>query len=106
MIPEGREDEVSNNNSRRQRGKDESPDDEEDGFTSNGRRGAWKSRDSDEYRLKVKIPSFNSNLDIESFLNWIYEVEIFFDVANISEEKHAKFMAYKLKRGEAAWWDQ
>ena len=55
--------------------------------------------------MKVKIPYFSGNLDIESFLDWIYEVEEFFDMAYIPEEKHVKFIAYKLKRGRAAWCD-
>ena len=59
-----------------------------------------------EYRMKVEISSFSENLDIESFLDWVYEVEKFFDMFYISEEKHVKFVVYKLKGGAAAWWDQ
>ena len=53
--------------------------------------------------MKIEIPSFSENLDIESLLYWVYEVEKFFDMAYVPEEKHVKFMAYKLKKGAAAW---
>ena len=54
--------------------------------------------------MKIEIPSFSGNLVIES--DWVYEVEKFFDMAYISEEKHVKFVAYKIKGGGAAWWEQ
>ena len=34
-----------------------------------------------EYRMKIEILSFSENLDIESFLDWVYEVENSFDMA-------------------------
>ena len=56
--------------------------------------------------MKVNIPSFSGNLDIEFFLDWIYEVDKFFDMAYVPMEKQGKFVAYKFKGGAAAWWDQ
>ena len=41
--------------------------------------------------MKDDIPSFSRNLNIESFLNWIYEVDKFFDIAYIPMEKQVKF---------------
>jgi len=38
-------------------------------------------------------------------LNWVYDVEKFFDMAYVPEKKHVKFMTYKLKRRADAWWD-
>ena len=58
---------------------------------------------SNEYKMKIEIPFFSENLDIESFLNWVYEVEKFFDMAYISEEKHVKFVTYELKEGATTW---
>ena len=58
---------------------------------------------SNEYRVKIEISSFSKNLDIDSFLDWVYEVEKFFDMTYILEENHIKFVVYKLKGGGAAW---
>jgi len=40
--------------------------------------------------MKVGIPSFNRNLDIESFLDWIYKVDKLFDMTYVSMEKQVK----------------
>jgi len=56
--------------------------------------------------MKIEISSFSENLDIESFLDWVYKVEKFFDMTYIYEEKHVKFVVYKLKGGTTTWWNQ
>ena len=56
--------------------------------------------------MKVESFSFSGNLDIESFLDWIYEVEKFFNMTYVPTENQVKFIAYKFKGRAAAWWDQ
>ena len=56
--------------------------------------------------MKIKISSFSWNLDIEFFLDWVYKVEKFFDMTYVPEEKHVKFVAYKLNREAAGLWNR
>ena len=48
-------------------------------------RGGYPS--TTDYRMKIEIYSFSENLDIKSLLDWIYEVEKFFDMAYVPAEK-------------------
>jgi len=49
---------------------------------------------------------FSDVVDIEQFLDWIYEVERFFDIMRIEAERKVDFVAYKLRGGggAGAWW--
>ncbi|PHT65618.1 hypothetical protein T459_30043 [Capsicum annuum] len=59
----------------------------------------------DMFKIKDEIPTFNGNVNIEGFLDWIYEVETFFEIMNIPPERRVPFVAYKLKGGARAWWN-
>ncbi|XP_038973523.1 uncharacterized protein LOC113461341 [Phoenix dactylifera] len=61
---------------------------------------------SSDFRLKVDLPTFNGNLHIKGFLDWLAEVEKFFDYMEIPDQKKVKLVAYKLKCGASAWWEQ
>ncbi|GJV70581.1 transposon ty3-I gag-pol polyprotein, partial [Tanacetum coccineum] len=58
------------------------------------------------YRVKAKIPNFIGNLDIEAALDWLYEVDKFFDIMEVPEEEQVKVVAYKLRGGAGAWWQR
>ena len=77
---------------------------EEDFFSSHDSKRDYSS--PNEYRMKIEISFFSENIDIKSFLDWVYEVEKFLGMAYVPTEKHVKFMAYKLKGGAVAWWHQ
>lgn len=56
--------------------------------------------------MKMDLPSFDALLGIEDFLNWLAEVERFFDYMEIEEEKKLMLVASKLKGEASAWWEQ
>ena len=56
--------------------------------------------------MKVELPSFNGNVSIEEYLDWISEVEKFFDYMGTPDDKQMCLVAYKLKRGVFSWWDR
>jgi len=41
---------------------------------------------SNKCQIKINIPSFNRNLDIKSFLDWVYVFKNFFNMAYVPEE--------------------
>lgn len=56
------------------------------------------------YQMKVDFPSFNGHLHIKDFLDWVTEVERFFEYMCIPENRKVKLMAYKFKAGALYGW--
>jgi hypothetical protein len=63
-------------------------------------------REPQTFRMKMDLPSFNGQLQIEGFLDWLAVVERFFDYMEILEDKKVKLVAYRLMGGASAWWEQ
>ncbi|PHT39626.1 hypothetical protein CQW23_18480 [Capsicum baccatum] len=76
----------------------EEDDVEEHDLYAQPRRG--HANGGDMYKIKDEIPTFNGNVNIEGFLDWIYEVEAFFEIMNILPDHRVPLMAYKLKGEE------
>jgi hypothetical protein len=55
--------------------------------------------------MKMDLPNFNVQLQIEGFLDWLAVVERFFDYMEIPEDKKVKLVAYRLMGGASAWWE-
>jgi hypothetical protein len=53
----------------------------------------------DTYKVKAEIPSSNGNVDIEGCLDWLCELETFFEVMEVQEDRRVPLVAYKLKGG-------
>ena len=62
--------------------------------------------DSHEIPLIIDLAEFDGQLNIEEFLDWIFEVERFFEYRDIPERKLVKFVALKCKGCAWAWWEQ
>ena len=56
--------------------------------------------------MKIDLPSFSGKLDLEAFLDWIKNVEDFFEYMGTPEGKKVKLVSFKLKSRASAWWDQ
>lgn len=54
----------------------------------------------------MKIPVFNGQMKIEEVLDWISEIDRFFDCMEVSESRQVKLVAMKLKGTTSVWWDQ
>ena len=54
-------------------------------------------------QTKDRYPYFSGDLDIKGFLDWLTEVDRFFES---TENRKVKFVAYRLKEGASIWWDR
>lgn len=81
---------------------DEDTGDEGAGGDRHGRR---RNKYDFDYRQRAKdVPSFNGSMDIETFLDWMSELENFFSFYEIPNDKRVTLVAYQLKGGAQAWW--
>ena len=56
-----------------------------------------KYRGDDKYKLKVDISNFHGDLNIEVFLDWLIELDRFFNYTELVDDRKVKFFACRLK---------
>ena len=54
----------------------------------------------------IDLPIYDGKWNIETFLDWIKNIENFFNYIGIAEHKKVHLVALKLKGGASACWDQ
>ncbi|CAJ2671722.1 unnamed protein product [Trifolium pratense] len=59
-----------------------------------------------DYRVKDYIPLFHKTMEVEEFMDWQINVDRFFNVMDILENKQVKMVAIRLKSTVAVWWDR
>ena len=64
--------------------------------TSTNSRDRYVDEENHDFCMKLDLPCFNGSLKIEESVDWLAEVERFFDYTKILEKKQAKLVAYKI----------
>ena len=54
---------------------------------------------------RPEIPIYQGSLNPEELIDWINDMEKFFDYEEMEEEKKVKFVVTKLKGHATLWWD-
>jgi hypothetical protein len=57
-------------------------------------------------RVKIDIPMYEGNLDTEELLDWIREMDKYFDYEDVEEEKKVRHAVTRLKGHATLWWDE
>ena len=64
------------------------------------------TRQDETFKLKIDLPQFNRELEMEDLLEWLKNVDNYFKYTHTPEENKVKLVAYKFNVGALAWWDQ
>ena len=68
--------------------------------------GYHRIDDGVKCQMVVDFSEFSGQLHIKEFLDWLIEVESFFEDQNIPKRKQVKYVSRKLKGSAWAWWEQ
>jgi hypothetical protein len=54
----------------------------------------------------MDIPVYEGNLDVEELLDWIRDLDKYFDYEDVEEDKKVKHAVTRLKWHATLWWDE
>jgi hypothetical protein len=57
-------------------------------------------------KVKMDVPVYEGNLDVEELLDWIRALDTYFDYEDIEEDKKVRHAVTRLKGHAALWWDE
>jgi hypothetical protein len=57
-------------------------------------------------RVKMDIPVYEGNLDVEELLDWIRALDKYFNYEDVEEDKKVKHVITRLKGHATLWWDE
>eukprot|EP00253_Pinus_taeda_P008970 PITA_08970 len=80
------------------------PEDEFEGVTSELR--LLKSVLLSSHKPRHELPTYDGSLSTDVLLDWLSEVNKYFEFEETSEDKQVKFAATKLKGHASLWWDR
>ncbi|CAN0852748.1 hypothetical protein LINGRAHAP2_LOCUS5410 [Linum grandiflorum] len=68
--------------------------------------GGGNQKKHNDYRVKIDIPLFYGTMRVDEFMDWLVDVDRFFDLMGVPENKQVKMVANRLKSIAAVWWDK
>jgi len=57
-------------------------------------------------RAKMEIPMYEGNLNVEELLDWIREMDKYFDYEEVNDKNKVKHVVTILKGHATLWWDE
>jgi hypothetical protein len=57
-------------------------------------------------KMKMDIPTYEGSLDVKELLDWIRDLDTYFDYEDIEEDKKVRHAVMKLKGHATLWWDE
>jgi hypothetical protein len=57
-------------------------------------------------KVKMDVPVYEGNLDVEELLDWIRALDTYFDYEYIEEDKKVRHAVTRLKGHATLWWDE